>query len=159
MSSILGSATNWLVKKGLQTAFGGGSSGGGGSASLNQKLAADARENTQRLSSIEGRQVMQEYGNKKRDIESQGKQAATPPPDAKRNQKSNMGIQLINKAKQLEVSDPIMSQLIVSQGIKSGNITDDQVASINSSFPSKQLDTGTRVRKTSRGSFLTTTRI
>ena len=65
MSSILGSATNWLVKTGLEAAFGGGSSGGGGSASLNQKLAADARENTQRLSSIEGRQVMQEYNKQK----------------------------------------------------------------------------------------------
>ena len=156
MSSILGSATNWLVKTGLEAAFGGGSSGGGGSASLNQKLAADARENKQSLSSIEGRQVMQEYNRQKSNVESQGKRAATPPPDAKRNQKSNLGLQLIQKAKQLEVSDPIMSQLIVSQGIKSGNITDDQVASINSSFPSKQLDTGTRVRKTSRGSFLTT---
>jgi len=156
MSSILGSATNWLVKTGLQAAFGGSSSGGGGSASLNQKLAADARENTQRLSSIEGRQVMQEYGRQKRGIESQGKAAATPPPDAKRNQKSNLGLRLIQKAKQLEVSDPIMSKLIVSQGSKSGNITDDQVASIQSAYSSGKIDTGTRVRKTSRGSFLTT---
>tara|TARA_R100001015_G_C4622038_1_gene179389 strand:+ start:47 stop:511 length:465 start_codon:yes stop_codon:yes gene_type:complete len=151
--SILGSATNWLVKTGLEAAFGGGSKGGGGSG-VSQAISQSNKQTQQRLASIEGRQVMSEFGRKQRDIQSAGMSASAPPDTAARSQKSQLGMQLIHRAKQNAVADPLMMQLVTRQAERQGNITDDVVASIQGSYKSSALDTATRTRKTARASFL-----
>ena len=152
--SILGSATNWLVKTGLEAAFGGGKSSGG--SGISQALSQSNQQTQQRLASIEGRHVMSEFGRQKDKLESAGKASSTPPTPPQRHQKGQLGMQLIHRAKQREVADPLMMQLVTKQAERTGNITDDVVATIQGSYKSAGLDTSTRTRKTARASFLTT---
>lgn len=153
--SILGSATNWLVKTGLEAAFGGGSKGGGGSG-ISQALSQSNQQTQQRLASIEGRQVMSEFGRQKDKLQAAGMRESAPPTKPQRHQKGQLGMQLIHRAKQREVADPLMMQLVTKQAERTGNITDDVVATIQGSYKSAGLDTSTRTRKTARASFLTT---
>ena len=153
--SILGSATNWLVKTGLEAAFGGGSKGSGGSG-VSQAMAQSNQQTQQRLASIEGRQVMSEFGRQKDKLQAAGMRESSPPTGPKQHQKGQLGMQLIHRAKQSEVADPLMMQLVTKQAERTGNITDDVVATIQGSYKSAGLDTSTRTRKTARASFLTT---
>ena len=150
--SILGSATNWLVKTGLEAAFG----GGGKSSGVSQAMTQATQQTQQRLASIEGRQIMSEFGRKQKEIQSAGMSASAPPSPAPTNPKGQLGMQLIHRAKQREVSDPLMMQLVSRQAERRGNITDDVIASIQGSYKSSGLDTSTRTRKTARASFLKT---
>ena len=151
--SILSTATNWLVKTGLEAAFGGDSGGGGGGVS-GKGLAEATRQTQQQLSSIQGRQVLQQYGAHKKNIQSAGMGASRPPDAAPRHEKGRLGLQLLQRARQGEVSDPLMMQLVTKQASRTGNITDDVMATIKGSYKTTSLDTGTRTRKTARGSFL-----
>ena len=154
--SVLSSATNWLVKTGLEAAFGGDSKGSGGGGGGSAALAKATQQTQEQLASISAKQTMQLYNAEKNKIKSAATAAARPPQQAPQARKSSLGLQLIQKAKQNHVSDPIMMQLVEKQATRTGNVTDEMVASIKSSYASSALDSATRVRKTARGSFLNT---
>ena len=151
---LLTSIVGWGVRTGLDAVIGGGS-GKGSSGVVSSQLAKASKETQQQLASISAQQTMTMYNQEKSKIKSAGDKASALTAWPSRHNKSKLGLQLIQRAKQSAVSDPVMMQLIEKQGVKQG-VDDESIDSVKSTFASAKIDTGTRVRKITRGSFLDT---
>ena len=153
MRGVVTNLLTWGVKELISSAVGG--DGGSGGSSAGQAIAAQGKQTQEQLASISARQVMRMYTEEKNTMRRKGEGASRPPDMPQWQRKASLGIQLIQQASKAAVSDPTFAQLIQQQQHSLGrSISDDVNQVIQTNYMQPETDTETRVRQSSRGSFL-----